>query len=539
MGGYLWRSVKNDQNLLAQTYYKNLTSCDPSSDPKEQVQLSIKMSNINIGSSYVVTIGIIDDLGNFRTLGITNQVIAESSKKDLLFDTTFIIDYYFEKHQVIVFKITKNYQNFTIKTMLANVMGSRCQTFIKEISEGDDFNRDKIIVIGDTLKNNNTQIIMMLSVESQLNRIDSIFIIIKRQRMTRNVICKNNISTDSNEREEKEYVIIYKSEVQNLRNSISNFHSIKIPSNILCNGEYSNLILIDIYDFNSMTVIATLETSVQCSLNIKKIYDLKGSDALKVHVKSEIITEYTFLDYLKGGIQIALTIGIDFTASNGAPSNQTSLHHINQHDYNSYEKAIRSCGDIVAYYDYDQQFPVYGYGAIVKGNSKLSHCFPVNGNYENPNIYTIDSVLSSYRQCLLNVTLSGPTLFAPLINKFLNDVRSENNKLVYNILMILTDGMINDMDDTINAIVDASYLPVSIIIIGIGMNDFGNMDTLDADDNPLIDKYGRKAARDIVQFVPFYKFNNSGEALAKDVLEEVPRQLVDYYKIININPGNL
>ena len=34
---------------------------------------------------------------------------------------------------------------------------------------------------------------------------------------------------------------------------------------------------------------------------------------------------------------------------------------------NSYEKAIKSCGDIVAYYDYDQLFPVFGYGAILPG----------------------------------------------------------------------------------------------------------------------------------------------------------------------------
>ena len=52
----------------------------------------------------------------------------------------------------------------------------------------------------------------------------------------------------------------------------------------------------------------------------------------------------------------------------------------------------------------------------------------------------------------------------------------------YNILMILTDGVINDMNETINVIVDASFLPISIIIIGIGYADFTNMNILDADD---------------------------------------------------------
>ena len=48
-------------------------------------------------------------------------------------------------------------------------------------------------------------------------------------------------------------------------------------------------------------------------------------------------------------------------------------------------------------------------------------------------------------------------------------------------LLILTDGEITDMEDTIKAIVDASFLPMSIIIVGVGNADFSNMEILDAD----------------------------------------------------------
>ena len=44
----------------------------------------------------------------------------------------------------------------------------------------------------------------------------------------------------------------------------------------------------------------------------------------------------------------------------------------------------------------------------------------------------------------------------------------------YNILMILTDGIIRDMQETINALVEASFLPISVIIIGIGNANFHN-----------------------------------------------------------------
>lgn len=43
-----------------------------------------------------------------------------------------------------------------------------------------------------------------------------------------------------------------------------------------------------------------------------------------------------------------------------------------------------------------------------------------------------------------------------------------------------------------------SYLPISVIIVGIGNEDFKNMEVLDADKEVLVDANGNKAARDIV-----------------------------------------
>ena len=240
-------------------------------------------------------------------------------------------------------------------------------------------------------------------------------------------------------------------------------------------------------------------------------------------------------------MQINLTIGIDFTSSNKPPNDPNSLHNITSKNMNSYEKAIRACGDILAFYDYDQLFPVYGYGAKLANSNEANHCFPINGNPSDPNINTIDGILLAYRQILPLITLYGPTYFAPIIRELNNTVKQELNEgktMNYNILMILTDGLINDMDDTIDELVEASFLPISVIIIGIGNGDFGNMDILDADDNPLYDRNNRKADRDLVQFVPFFKYSNDGEKLAEQVLEEVPRQVIEYYQHNKIIPSD-
>ncbi len=95
---------------------------------------------------------------------------------------------------------------------------------------------------------------------------------------------------------------------------------------------------------------------------------------------------------------------------------------------------------------------------------------------------------------------------------------------MYNIFLIITDGEIHDMEETKKLIVDASDLPLSIIIIGVGNDKFKKMKELDSDESLLKDENGRMAQRDIVQFVKFKKYSSQGaHILAEKVLAEVPQ----------------
>ena len=126
-----------------------------------------------------------------------------------------------------------------------------------------------------------------------------------------------------------------------------------------------------------------------------------------------------------------------------------------------------------------------------------------------------------------------------MINDLIFEVEKEleEGKIFnYHIIMILTDGMIDDMNETKDSLVAASFLPISVIIIGIGDGDFTKMDILDADENPLYDSNHRKADRDLVQFVPYNRFKNNPQKLAEQVLEEIPRQVVEYFQHKGIQP---
>lgn len=78
----------------------------------------------------------------------------------------------------------------------------------------------------------------------------------------------------------------------------------------------------------------------------------------------------------------------------------------------------------------------------------------------------------------------------------------------YFVLLIITDGVITDLDETRQAIVNAAKLPMSIIIVGVGGADFSAMEFLDGDGGSLRSPSGEVAIRDIVQFVPFRQFQN-------------------------------
>lgn len=64
--------------------------------------------------------------------------------------------------------------------------------------------------------------------------------------------------------------------------------------------------------------------------------------------------------------------------------------------------------------------------------------------------------------------------------------------------MILTDGQTDDMLESIDDIIASSFLPLSIIIIGIGDGNFKNMVILDNDNKSMVDSKGNRATRDLV-----------------------------------------
>jgi hypothetical protein len=82
---------------------------------------------------------------------------------------------------------------------------------------------------------------------------------------------------------------------------------------------------------------------------------------------------------------------------------------------------------------------------------------------------------------------------------------------------------------------------MSIIIVGVGDEDFSAMDALDSDEK-MLRSGGMVAKRDMVQFVELRKFIQPGygwstEMLGKEVLAEIPEQLTKWMKTKGFKSG--
>ncbi|CAJ0587747.1 unnamed protein product, partial [Mesorhabditis spiculigera] len=336
-----------------------------------------------------------------------------------------------------------------------------------------------------------------------------------------------------------------------------------VNSKLLCGGDRNAPILIDCYDHDfdgGHDYIGSCQTTLERLLSrqdkelplisekkkAKKGAKYKDSGALLFNAV-HIYRENSFLDFIHGGTQLDFALAIDFTASNGPVHDPTSLHYLNPAIPNQYEVALRACLDICQHYNHSKRFDAFGFGAKVPPNERVSPIFNLNFQ-QHPSVVGVNGVMSAYRHSLNQVRLYGPTNFSPVIEEVARHAAAiPRDGSRYQVLLIITDGAISDMAKTKAAIVSASSLPLSIIIVGVGNEQFEAMDELDSD-NVMLSHAGRFAARDIVQFVPIRNFlsphagQNPLEAdramglLAKEVLAEVPGQVTGYMKMHKIQP---
>ena len=447
--------------------------------------------------------------------------------------TTFTVDYHFEMKQPLTLKV------FDFDESKPETLGEVQTTLGELVSKGTEVlkldKRGKVIVRVEEIKNCN-DVFQFYFKGIKLDKKDWFgksdpYLIVYRQ-------LPGNTWTE-----------VYRTEV--VMNTLDPvWKPLSTTAQKLCNGDFKKPIKIECYDYDSVGKHDLIGYNTVCLEELVKIgssflvyeNDKKRQQNKKAGTIQVVDVLHkkvlSFIDYLRAGVQVSFSIAIDFTASNGEFSNPGSLHYVNPHGqaFNQYERAIIEIGSILEVYDADKLFPVFGFGGVPQGDRSVNHCFALNFTPQNPYVFGTGGILETYHNGLRRVSLSGPTLFHHVIDSCISVSQQMSPTQQYNILMILTDGAIMDMPETISSIVAASRLPMSIIIIGVGNADFSSMEALDCDEGKLRNNRGEYALRDIVQFVPFNRYAGNPAALAAEVLKEVPSQLAEFMSLINYAP---
>uniref|UniRef100_A0A3Q3WHT3 C2 domain-containing protein n=1 Tax=Mola mola TaxID=94237 RepID=A0A3Q3WHT3_MOLML len=333
--------------------------------------------------------------------------------------------------------------------------------------------------------------------------------------------------------EDGSFTICHKTEV--VKNTLDPvWQAFKIPVRALCNGDYDRSIKVEVYDWDrdgGHDFIGEFSTSYREMSRSQSQFHIYEVTLPHMHV--------TLLS-LQVDADLCFPAGVP-----GNPSQPTSLHYMSPYQLNDYAMALRAVGEIIQDYDSDKMFPALGFGAKLPPDGRVSHEFALNGNPQNPYCSGIEGVMEAYYQSLKSVRLYGPTHFSPVINHVARYASAVMDGSQYFILLIISDGVITDMAQTKESIVNAASLPMSIIIVGVGPAEFDEMIELDGDEE-RISSQGRYAERDIVQFVPFRDYIDrrgnhilSMARLAKEVLAEIPDQFLSYMRTRGIKPGPL
>uniref|UniRef100_A0AAR2M0V1 Copine 4 n=2 Tax=Pygocentrus nattereri TaxID=42514 RepID=A0AAR2M0V1_PYGNA len=469
-----------------------------------------------------------------------------------VFSKVFTVDYYFEEVQRLRFElhdISSNHNGLKEADFLGSMECTLGQIVSQRklskalLKQGNTSGKSSITVTAEELSGNHDYVELAFSAK----KLDDKDFFSKSDPFLE-IFRVNDDGTGS---------LVHRTEtIMNNLNPV--WKSFKVSLNTLCSGDQERELKCTVWDWDSNgkhDFIGEYQTTfkeMKAAMEGKQIqwecinpkYQVKKKNyrnsGVVMLTQCKIIKMHSFLDYIMGGCQIQFTVAIDFTASNGDPRNSCSLHYIHPYQPNEYLKALVAVGEICQDYDSDKMFPAFGFGAQIPPDFKVSHDFAVNFDEDNPECAGIQGVVEAYQNCLPKIQLYGPTNIAPIIQKVANSASEEmhtKEAMEYFILLILTDGVITDMADTREAIVHASHLPMSVIIVGVGNADFSDMQMLDGDDGILRSPKGEPVLRDIVQFVPFRNFKHaSPAALAKSVLAEVPNQVVDYYNNKGIKP---
>ena len=285
---------------------------------------------------------------------------------------------------------------------------------------------------------------------------------------------------------------------------------------------------------NYKLTLSTLVSSKNEIFKTNICEKLPNSEIIIIEVKNPNYTDnnvkFTLFDYLKVGITLEGYIGIDFTQG---------IEHIPDTESNQYLQAISGIRQTL--FDFFRDFEVYGYGAkLIESNDNNNNDYFNLSLKENPVLTGYTNIENAYKECLNKIKFCDNNTLSPLINNIRKVIYTKYKPDTYSILFLLINSppKNEDFQNTIDSLIENSFLPLSIVVIGIGNSEFEDIKQLLSNKNKISSK-GIEKLRNNIHFISMKDCNFNNDILKNRCLKDIPKQMVQYYSLNKTTPNDI
>ena len=263
------------------------------------------------------------------------------------------------------------------------------------------------------------------------------------------------------------------------------------------------------------TVLSSLVTSPN-SVYERPFEKNENHDILSIRVDPDNKNN-SLLNYFKEGFKLSCYFSMDFSQG----LNKQSIKDSKKNCLDIF-KSIRN---IISIYT-KHKFFIYGYGASLKdkkkSNSIDNNIFNLNTNKNEKVDYT--NIFDKNNNFLYNnIIPKEKVLFSNMLKEITNDIFKIHDNKYYNLLFVFARESIegNNIQEIKSVLDEMEKLPISIIVICLGQNDFSKMNVLK--------NYSKK-----FEFIELKNaFNENYEKAVEWSLGEIGKHIIDYSKSVN------
>jgi hypothetical protein len=257
----------------------------------------------------------------------------------------------------------------------------------------------------------------------------------------------------------------------------------------------------------------------------------EGKKAGSVRLLLRVTGDPTFLDYVHGGLGLALAAGIDFTVENGDAAGARWLHIDPVDGANPYWLALQAVAQRLE--PYTAALPPLLYGAGILRGGQLADCLPLGDDFAQPRQPGAAGVTSAYRAFarrlqhgLFGLSPGSTRNLAPIVRAVTDAaVQDFAARRAYFVLLLLACAELSYVPALADAVKAASRAPLSIVIVNVGSDPILDLASLE-----------QSGQRKIVRIVKLADYAGNQEAFVAAALAEIPTQVKEYCAIARVCP---